>query len=173
MRGAFFFAGVMFTALFLNTTVRADDWCHLRLKSTNNTTINIDYQLYSFIPYRSTGTVSGGKFVWINVANANFSGQEKVRAILIDNVFCLSNYEGERFEYSQRVQTDLSWVSDKSNFTSHLSDIYLGTQHHNGWCENRMELAVVVDGNWLTANPATGEHNFKFVPFRNSDGCPK
>jgi hypothetical protein len=88
---------------------------------------------------------------WLNVQRSDLGPSDHVRAVWIDN----SQFVGQT--YSQN-QVDLSYAGN-GRFTAQLPDTveYLGDE--SGGLPTSQQLAIVVDGDWLT-DPVSGSHNF-------------
>lgn len=132
-------------------TAKADlNWKNIRLQAADGTRLTIDYSPLSL----------GGEIIaaplWVTVAAPRFSGSEKVRAVLM-TYYDSSNMAANTLKETQTL--DLKFNGQA--FQAEGRRVQLSESHIGYGYNFRQEIAVVVDGQWLT-DPANGTHNFKF-----------
>jgi hypothetical protein len=153
---------------------KADDaWHHVVLESTDHTRINIDF-VRNFLPdttsYKPTDVFTADP-AYVNVRSDNLTGTGQVRVVLNNYERC----ELEVIPYSYAL--DLTWQGD--HFSGNLNDatmnrsylkfpsaetLKIRMQGYGGIFSYCQDIAVVIDGNWLT-DPISQIHNFSFNLF--------
>lgn len=125
------------------------NWCHLRLKSTDETNVSIDYTVYTDI---QAGTHEA-KPIWVNVTKTGFTGTEGVQAVLIEKI---QENGKEREGVIEKI--DLTFNGQQQKYTGELSAGML----LRGKSKNVVgqEFAFRVGSTWLK-DPVSGESNFK------------
>ena len=133
------------------TLSSADQWCHIPLKATDGTLIQVDYRYNG--PYGRSGVVDITP-LWVNVTRPAGTANSNVRAVLI-------NYS---YNSPQNFQQDLQRDTAQhfSGQFARFSDLYGSYK--------RTEIAVVVDSQWLK-DPISGKTNFQIDLFKNIGNC--
>lgn len=115
-------------------------WRHANLKAADGTEINVDYNVFR----AGDGLLADP--IWVNVSNPAFCGGERARVVLINSSLA-----------GQSTQTlDLEYAG-QGRFTARAGRVWIIQPEANF----SQEIAVVVDGKWLT-DPVSGSNNFKF-----------
>ncbi len=126
------------------------NWKHINLQAADGTRISIDYSPLSL------GSEIIAAPLWVTVSRPGLTGAEKVRAVIM-NYYDSSNISANTLYEKQEL--DLKY--NGTAFQLEGSRVEL-SQSHIGYGYNfRQEIAVVVDGKWLS-DPVNGSHNFKF-----------
>lgn len=136
------------SGLLKSSSMQNYGWRHVSLKATDGTEIKVDYNMVG------NGGLLEAAAIWINVSNPAFRGDEKIGAALM-------NYSADNPMFPTVMQTqkvDLKYVDGK--FTGQAAVPVLVSEGSMGH-QYRQELAIVVNGNWLT-DPVSKQHNFKF-----------
>lgn len=156
-----------FVAAFANTSnAFASPWCHVFLKATDGTELQIDYQVGRQQLAHSPDLLVMGN-LYTHVKNEAFAGSEDVSMVLMNPV---NGYE------PSSSQTLRSLPFDGQRFTGKASDLangrytpYIKYDFPN-YASFHLEIAVVVNGVWLK-NPLSGESNFKLFPEHYPNMC--
>lgn len=114
------------------------------LRAADGTEITVEYE-----PSRG-GDEIRAESVRLRVRNAGLRGAEKVRAVLM-------NYFDGQVAAGMKDSQTIDLAFDGAAFTGKAAPLTLMQPEMNF----RQELAVVVDGRWLT-DPVGGGHNFRF-----------
>ncbi|MDD5209335.1 MAG: hypothetical protein PHV36_08115 [Elusimicrobiales bacterium] len=132
-------------------TNRADlAWKNLTLQAADGTKIKIDYA-----PMDLGGTMMANP-LWITVGGRKFTGSEKVRVAL------MTYYEATASSADSLKETkELNLPYNGTAFQAQGPEVSIYEGHHAWTHTFRQEIAVSVNGNWLT-DPVNGSHNFKF-----------
>jgi len=134
-----------------NAGLKADlAWKNIRLQAADGTRLAIDYSPLSL------GSEIIEAPLWVTVAAPRFNGSEKVRAVLM-TYYDSANIAANTLKDTQNI--DLKFNGQA--FQAEGQRVQLSESHLGYGYNFRQEIAVVVDGQWLT-DPANGSHNFKF-----------
>ncbi|MBI4350333.1 MAG: hypothetical protein HY550_02735 [Elusimicrobia bacterium] len=126
------------------------NWKHVGLQAADGTKIAIDYS-----PLSLGGEVIAAP-LWVTVADKRLTGSEKVRAVIM-TYYDSSNMAAITPKEIQNL--DLKFNGQAFQAEGRRVQI---SESHIGYGYNfRQEIAVVVDGKWLT-DPVNGSHNFRF-----------
>ncbi len=125
-------------------------WKNIRLQAADGTRLSIDYSPLSL------GSEIIAAPLWVSVAAPRFSGSEKVRAVIM-TYYDSSNIAANTLKDTQNI--DLKFNGQA--FQAEGQRVQLSESHIGYGYNFRQEIAVVVNGQWLT-DPANGTHNFKF-----------
>lgn len=126
------------------------DWKFVNLRAADGTIITVDY-----VPVSLGGEVIAAP-VWITVVNGAFKGTERVRVVL------LTYYDGPAQAAGTLFETrylDPAYTGHRS-FQAKTERLELSQSHIGYGFSFRQEIAVAVDGVWLT-DPVNGTHNFR------------
>lgn len=124
-------------------------WCHLRLKSADDTAISIDYMVYTDF---QAGSYEA-KPIWVNVTKPGFDGNEGVHVVLIEKV----RDNGQEREGSIE-KVDLTFNKQQQKYTGEVAaGLFLRGKNKNVLGQ---EFAFRVGSTWLK-DPVSGETNFK------------
>ena len=145
------YMGVKISPRVPKEMTKADlNWKNVKLQAADGTRISIDYSPLSL------GSEIIAAPLWITVIRPGSTGAEKVRAVVM-NYYDSSNMAANTLYGKQEL--DLKY--NGAAFQAEGQRVEL-SQSHIGYGYNfRQEIAVVVDGKWLT-DPVNGSHNFKF-----------
>ncbi len=126
------------------------NWKNIRLQAADGTRLTIDYSPLSL------GSEIIAAPLWISVAASRFNGSEKVRVVLM-TFYDSANIAANTLKDTQNI--DLKFNGQA--FQAEGQRVQLSESHIGYGYNFRQEIAVVVNGQWLT-DPANGSHNFKF-----------
>ena len=120
------------------------------LQAADGTRVFVDYA-----PVNLGGAVTASP-VWVSVRNPKFNGSEKVKARL------MTYYEATSYSADALKETaELELPYTGYDFQVKAPNVGIYEAHHS-WRHNfRQEIAVSVNGVWLT-DPVSGTPNFKF-----------
>jgi hypothetical protein len=122
----------------------------IRLQATDGSQIVVEYTAMDL-----GGSVIANPF-WITVTNKAFRGNEQVRVTL------MTYYEATASSADALKGTEkLDLIYNGSAFRIKGPDMSIYEGHHAWSLTFRQEIAVSVNGLWLT-DPVNGTHNFKF-----------
>jgi hypothetical protein len=134
-------------------TVRADqNWKNIRLQSADGAKITLDYS-----PSFYDGNVTAEP-LWVTVSSPRFTGSEKVRAVI------MTYYENSYMAGKLKDTREIDLAYNGTAFQAKNAGVNIVESLHVGYgynCLFRQEIAVVVDGVWLS-DPVNGSHNFNF-----------
>ena len=120
------------------------------LKAADGTRISVDYE-----PVNLGGRIIASR-VWLSVYNPKFSGSETVKAKLL-TYYEATSYSAEALKETMELQLPYNgW-----DFQVKAPDVSIYEAHHSWSHTFRQEIAVSVNGTWLT-NPDGGTKNFRF-----------
>lgn len=126
------------------------DWKRVELRAADGTRVMINYA-----PLDLGGTMLASP-VWVTVANGSFRGDEKVRAVV------MTYYEATSSSAEALKETkELPLKYNGTAFQAEAGDLSVYEGHHAWTHHFRQEIAVSVNGRWLT-DPVNGSHNFRF-----------
>ncbi|MCX5792555.1 MAG: hypothetical protein NTY45_10160 [Elusimicrobia bacterium] len=128
-----------------------DSWKHVRLYAADGTVIAVDYSIVNL-----GGSVLAAP-VWVNITNKAFGSHNKVRIILINYY---DNQGGPSGQVQETQQFDLT-PAGGTRYTGEAQKVVLSESHVGYGYNFRQEVAVVVDGQWLTTTQGNS-HNFGF-----------
>ncbi len=136
------------------------NWKQAKFTASDGTKIVVDYSPLSL------GAEIIASPLWVTVVKPGmgFTGAEKVRAVIM-NYYDSSNIAANSLFEKQELDLKLvppgSYGHGPLSYQAQAQRVEL-SQSHIGYGYNfRQEIAVVVDGQWLT-DPVNGTHNFKF-----------
>lgn len=132
---------------------RADlNWKNITLKAADGTRIVLDYAP-SFYDGNATAQP-----LRVTVSDPRFNGSEHVRAVVM--TYYTNSYMAGKLKDTR--QLDLPYNGQA--FQAKTEGVSIMETLHTGYgynCDFRQEIAIVVDGQWLT-DPVSGSHNFGF-----------
>jgi len=142
-------------------------WEHAYLASTDRTQLAFDYQSASQSDPHTGAATAWTTSAWLNVANANFTGNEKVRVVI-------ANYSMESQDIGEEdpqvagnllttLQIDLTYDTTAKKFTAPVPTLQTYSFAGEGddvFFESFLVISIVVNGTWLT-DPVNGAHNFE------------
>jgi hypothetical protein len=124
-------------------------WCHLRLQSTDNTRVSIDYQVLS--DYQAGQHEA--KPMWINVERQGLGSSDSVHFVVIEKV---RENGQEREDTIKKI--DLNWSANENKFTGEVPNgMVLQTKNKQ---ITGHEFAFRVNSDWQK-DPVSGQNNFK------------
>lgn len=132
--------------------VTRDNWAHVKLYASDGAVITVDY----------TALAGGGAItaspVWVNVSGGRLGGGNKLRVVLMNYYDCAGSVNG-KLESTQQI--DLAYAGNGRYTGKAAKGVTLSSGGMGYGYTFRQELAVVVDGKWLSvAN--SGSNNFGF-----------
>jgi hypothetical protein len=152
--------------LILAATLAAavSPWCHTIFSAENGAQVQFDYQIAD----HDDGQLVSADYApaWINVTLPGATGRESVTAVAV------ARYRHNRcttcFKDDVVKQVPLGFAG-AGRFTGSPGSLPL-YRYENGddmSFSDVVELAVVVDGNWLVVPGSGGAHNFHYDPNEN------
>lgn len=120
-------------------------WKYINLQAKDGTKVDVQYHVAA-----QADTSAVAEPVWITVTNPAFTGKEKISVVLINH------YSGPHSGGESALNIALKYWGGK--FIAPAGRVVL----KDNTAYYRQEIAVVVDGNWLT-DPVSQSHNFKFT----------
>ncbi len=128
-----------------------DSWKHARLYAADGTVIAVDYSIVDL-----GGSIIAAP-VWVNVTNKAFGSRNKIRVVLINYY---DNQGGPSGQVQETQQIDLTYAGG-TRYTGQAQRVSLSESHVGYGYNFRQEVAVVVDGQWLSTTQGNS-HNFGF-----------
>lgn len=128
----------------------ARNWKSVGLQAADGTRIIVNYTPLDL------GDTMMASPVWVTVANKSFRGDEKVKAAV------MTYYEATSASAEALKETkEISLEYNGTAFQAKGPDLSVYEGHHAWTHHFRQEIAVSVNGRWLT-DPVNGSHNFRF-----------
>jgi hypothetical protein len=155
---------VLLIVVLASMQIFAADWQHVTLKAAPSRAtslelsaqIKLDYQVNTYSYHNRSATQVSP--LWVNVERSDLSKNDKVRIVFMNFPY----YASSPTEQQVTIK-DLSFA-ENGRFSTELSEV-----KYQNFFNARQEIAVVINGIWLSLDEEGVNTNFEFrlVPFVN------